>query len=334
MQRETKKLIYKLAGGLASPDNLQNMVKRLIEKCPKPDDRLETLGVSDGEVRFINLIRQHHGVTFGTFHKVTKGEAHLVIEMAGDQWEVAPVTAKSAKRPHGEFIEGTLFFGIFKNHIVLHQTMSCRAEQFEGYLNWLAAKLHADGGGAGNETPLISLDDTLPKRIRQKDSSPVKHITIASGLESKPISSLPAAQSASLNFTPSGGAWDGIKSILAAMKIPLPDEILLDGALDVRDLRVRLELFCTKKKAESSAGEVLGKLGHALRNSDGNFYSVELTDGTVIKGDDIKIEKGFPVDCQDKLPIPESMFKTMLDFFHELVENQTIIEQEKFGNVK
>lgn len=334
MQRETKKLIYKLAGGLASPDNLQNMVKRNIDKYPKPDDRLETHGVSDGEVRFINLIRQHHGVTFGTFHKVTKGSAQLVIEMAGDQWEVAPVTAKSAKRPHGEFIEGTLFFGIFKNHIVLHQTMSCRAEHFEGYLNWLAAKHHADGGGAGNETPLISLDDSLPKHIRQKDSRPVKHISIASGLETRPVSSLSTAQTTALNFTPSGGAWDGIKSILAAMNIKLPDEILLDGALDARDLRVRLELSCTKKKAESSAGEVLGKLGHALRNSDGDFYSVELTDGTVIKGNDIKIEKGFPMDCQDKLPIPESMFKTMLDFFHELVESQTIIEQEKFGNIK
>jgi hypothetical protein len=339
MQREYKKLAYKVARGVGAAQTLQELLCGAVKKYHEVGSRIHLLGADGGEARFVNFVRQHQAATFGAFHKVTKGAAQHVINMEGkgDSWEMMTVTAKSEARPHGEFVEGTLFFGVWKNHVVLHQTMSCRAEQFEDYLSWLAAKLASDGGDDGGKVPQISLDDPLPKSVRAKDSQPVKNIKIAGTLESKPLGKKDKkgqTHSAAFNFTPSGGAWEGIKAILKSMGAQIQDEILLASALEDRDLRVRLELSCTKKNAQSSAGDVLGKLGHALRHTDGDFYTVQLTDGTIIKGQEIKIERPFRVECSDRLPSLESMFKAMMEFFEELVKNQTIIEQDAFGNTK
>jgi|SRR6266850_3396649 len=340
MNRETKKIVYKLAGGTGS-ETLQSILRCALSKHRRPADRLEPLGKDGGEVRFINLSRQHKGVTLGIFHKVTKGAAQHVIDMqkAGDEWKIFPVTARSDKRPEGEFVEGTLFFGIWKNHVVLHQTMSCRAEQFEDYLTWLFGR---DGGGSDaggvtpfeGPTPLISLDDPIPRKVRNKDRQPVTSISIASGIESAPVGTKAKTQTAAVQFTPHGDSWEGIKAIFKGIGTPIPDELKLDNALSEQDIRVRLELSCTKKKAESAAGEVLGKLGHALRHSPGDFYTVKLVDGTIIKGSEIKVESSVRVECADRLPTPESMFKAIMEYFEQLVENQTIIEQEGFGNTK
>lgn len=123
MANESKKLAYKMAGGLASTETLQKLIKRGVSKYPKAADRLESLGADSGEVRFINLTRQHQGITFGIFHKVTRGAAQHVIDMKGQslEWPVTTMTAKAEGRSDGEFVEGTLFFGVWKNHVVLHQ---------------------------------------------------------------------------------------------------------------------------------------------------------------------------------------------------------------------
>jgi hypothetical protein len=336
MQNESKKLIYKLAGGVAASETLQQLTKRALGKHPKAADRLEPLGESGSEVRFINSTRQHHGVTFGVFHKVTKGAAQYIIDMqaAGDEWKVSTITAKGEDRPNGEFVEGTLFFALWKNHVVLHQTSACRAEQLESYFSWLLSGGAAGGGGDGADVPLISLDDPVPASVRKDDDRPVKVISIASVLESKAVSGGSKAHAASFHFTPSGAVWDGIKAILGSMGIDVPAEIRLSDALEARDVRVKLELSCTSKKAESTAGEVMGKLGHALRHADGDFYTVKLTDGTIIKGKEMKVEKVVRVECVERLPVMESVFKSMMAFFEELIQNQTIIEQEGFGNIR
>lgn len=47
----------------------------------------------------------------------------------------------------------------------------------------------------------------------------------------------------------------------------------------------------------------------------------------------MKVEKVVRVECVERLPVVESMFKSMMAFFEELIQNQTVIEQEAFGNI-
>src|SRR2546421_82763 len=112
MQRESKKIAYKIATGLADGQTLQDLLRKALTKYRRTADRLESLGADGSDVRFINANRQHQAVTFGLFHKVTKGAAQHVIDMQqkGEEWSLDSVTAKSASRPAGEFVEGTLFF--------------------------------------------------------------------------------------------------------------------------------------------------------------------------------------------------------------------------------
>jgi hypothetical protein len=336
MQRESKKIAYKLAAGLPNGQTLQEILKKALQKYKRTADRLENLGADGSDVRFINANRQHQAVTFGLFHKVTKGAAQHVIDMEqkGDEWSLQSVTAKSATRPAGEFVEGTLFFGIWKNHVLLHQTISCRSDHFEDYVSWLIGK--AKDGSSEGASPLVSLSDPLPKKIRAKDLMPVKNIKLHSDVDSREIprkQTRTETTSTAVNV-PAGEAWEGVKAILRSLGTKLPPQFNLDSALARDELKVTLELKCTKKSARATAGELLRQLGHSLSHTPGDFYTITLADGTILRAKELKVETHVRVECADKLPVPESMFKAMMEYLQELIENETIIEEEAFGNAK
>ncbi|HEX3720779.1 MAG TPA: hypothetical protein VH595_22745 [Verrucomicrobiae bacterium] len=112
--RQQKNLMYKSATG-SGDKNLQSALVKSLKKYPKPNGRVENLGADGAEVRFIAYARTNQGSLIGVFHKLTKGRAQEVIEMAkdGDEWPVHLITAKTAGKEGREFIEGTLFFGIW-----------------------------------------------------------------------------------------------------------------------------------------------------------------------------------------------------------------------------
>jgi len=125
-----------------------------------------------------------------------------------------------------------------------------------------------------------------------------------------------------------------VKEILAELNADVPDELLLNEGLGEGDLKASLELSCTKKKSESTAGEVLSALGRSLSHSDATNYSLELADGSKISGDTMKVGQHFGVECSERHPVHENIFKRMIEYMAMLVQNETIVEDEPFGNVK
>ncbi len=90
-------------------------------------------------------------------------------ESSQDAWKVVPITAKNNPEEASEFVEGTLFFGVWKNHVVLHQSSACRADQFQQHANWLLRKVleeATDDQGKPVPMPTISLADPLPPDLR------------------------------------------------------------------------------------------------------------------------------------------------------------------------
>lgn len=346
MKKERKKLAYKLASGAGDGETLQSALTKALGMFPDAPSRVESLGLEGAEVRFINLTRTHQKMLLGGFHKLTKGRAQQVIEMAATktEWPVTLVNATAPGKPPREFVEGTLYFGIWKDHVIMHQSSGCRANQLQGYLSWLLSR-PAPGSppDAATEVRLVSLADPMPPELRKKSGLPVKKITFGSSLQTAsagpPRSNQAAGENQSatrtkFHFAPSGGVWDAVKSILRDINADVPEDLLLDNPLDKEDIRVALELSCSKKKSKSTAGEVLGALGHSLSHTDACNFTVELADGTRIKSKQMKVESHFGVECVEGQPVLESLFSSMVDYLRQLVECQTVIEQEPFGNTK
>lgn len=336
MENESKKLIYKLVEGV-NGQTLQTLLKNALQHFPLPANRIETLGTDGSHIRFVNVHREHHKITIGIFHRVTKGAGQYVIEMADSRkdWPVELVTAKSDEKKNREFVEGTLFFAVWKNHIVLHQSVACRFEQFEGYCSWLLS-LPVPGSADDTESNvcLIGFADPLPPDLRKKAKQPVKSVKFGGSITTGVAKTPSSTKKAQVYFTPTGGMWEGIMAILDELNADVPKEMLLDNALGERDIRVALELSCTKKKSETTAGEVLSVLGRSLSHSDADAVEVSLADGTKIRSKDMKVETTIRVECVQKQPVPEPLFKRMVEWMQELIENKTIIDDEPFGNTK
>lgn len=332
--RESKKLIYKMAKGLSNSHTLQDDLLTAIQKYKTPKKRLEHQGADGSMQRFINLCRRHNKVLIGTFHRLTEGAAQLMIETGTDAeaWPVTPVTAKTQAQPNREFIEGTLYFAIWRNHVVMHQSSECRSQQFEDYLGWLLTKLAGDNNGGTSGPPpiiLLSLDDPLPPQVRTRAKQPIRKIGVGTPLGTAKVGTTKAG----VSFKLSGALWESIQAIWAEVKAPIPD-IPLDGDLRPEDVRAYLELTCPKSKLDTPAGEVMAKLGHALRHSDTQDFRLTLADGSEIRGDELKAVKEIRVDCVDRLPVAQELFRQMVAYFEDLIDNHTIVEQEPFGGSK
>ena len=339
MKKEQKKLTYKLATGTGD-STLQELLAKALKKYSKPENRLESLGMDGAEVRFVAYARKNQQALIGVFHKLTKGRAQEVIEMVknGDEWPVHLVTAKAHGKEAQEFVEGTLFFGVWKNHVVVHQTMACRADFFQEHLSWLLSRESADAADGGvSEATLIELADPVPPGLRKKSKMPVRQITFGGSVAAKVVNPPSKADApikhADVSFSPTGRIWKALKEILLELKAPVPQELLLKESLAEDDLKVFLKLSCSKKKSESAAGQVLSVLGKSLSHSDVP-YTLTLADDSEIKGDTMKVRKPFSVECVDHHPVHESIFRCMIEYLAALVEDETIVEDEPFGNTK
>jgi hypothetical protein len=342
--KESKKLIYKLASGTLNGETLQDGLTNALWRFKRPSSRVEPLTEESNEVRFVNVRRPHKGMLIGLFHKLTKGASQLIINMGesgkdADAWEVVPVKAKRNDAEANEFIQGTLFFGLWKNHVILHQTNACRADQFQDHATWLLNKFLEDQSDGPVTAPLIYLSDPLPPDLRRKSAMQAKKVTLGASAISSEL--VPRAKSptstGTMNkvrdfFTPTGDIWGAIKMIFAARNAKLPEEILLDDSLS-EDVRVYIELSTPKSRTESSAGTLLGAIGRSLSHSDID-YRVELADGSTYGPTHMKVEKVIRVECHDRQPEVERMFASMVDWMAELVESKRVVEQEPFGNLK
>lgn len=329
MNRETKKLIYKQVDGLNGDETLQSGLHKALSRYATAAKRVESLGADGGQVRFINVHRKHQGLILGIFHRLTKGAGQYVIAMpdSDSEWPVELITAGTDAKLNREFVEGTLYFTLWKNHLVMHQSNACRADQFEGYCTWLLSKNR-------DAVPLLSFSDPVPPDVRKKSKLPVTSIKFGSTFTSKATPTRSEGKQTRVHFSPVGGVWEGIKSILKEIKADVPDEWYLDDALGAQDIKVAMELSCTKKKAQSSAGTVLGTLGQSLRHSEADVFEVSLADGTKIRSEQMKIETSVRVECVQRQPTPESIFKSMVEWMKQLADNGTIVEREAFANVE
>lgn len=327
MSRENKKLVYKQVGGFSNGETLQLELHEALARHALPSKRIEPLGASGRQVRFVNAHREYRGLLLGVFHRLRRGAGEQVMAMPetdkDKEWPI--ITARKNIKLQRELVEGTLFFGVWNNHLVMHPSNGCRTDQFEDYCSWLLSS------GRSNELRL-DFADPIPPDVRKKSRQPVTSIKFGSSLAAKAIAS--GTEEQQPRFSPVGGVWDGVKSILRAVDAPVSNEWFLAEALNNGDIRVALKLSCTKKKAGSSAGVVLRSLGESLRYSEADTFEVRLKDGTKIRSEQMKVQTSVQVECARGLPVPESIFKSMVEWMGRLADDGIFLERESFANVE
>lgn len=339
MKKEQKRISYKLAEGCPGSTHLQGMLGAALKKFKKTGDRRQPIGAAGEHLRFINVYRTHEGVLYGVFHSLSPGSAQLIIEMEGETYTVESVLPTDAGSKNAEFVEGTLFFGVWMNHVLVIQSMACRSEQLENYLTWLIEREMKSDGDGTKSVPLIQLVDPIDPDLKKKDLLGVTGIKLGTSLESQSVvnsssAASPAAPAKAARFALSSKMLEALATIMGMDSRALHSGARFSDALSSGEVRAVLELTCSKKKADTTAGEVMTALARTFRNLDEPEVEFTLTDGTRIKGSEVKIGKIASVECVDRLPVYESVFAEMSKYFRELIENGRIQETKAFGNVK
>lgn len=339
MDRRSKKLVYKIATGASPGSTLQKDLIAALALKPKAKSRLEKLGPHGDEARLINETRNHSSMLCGSLHRFTSGAAQVIISIDDEakEWAIEQmVPPPTDKAKHREFVEGLLFFGIWKNHVILLQSMACRANQLEDYLNWLFNP-PTDAAPRSEPREPIMLNDLVPEKIRREPFTHVERITLSTGLESKvveqPKTIKTSTEVKAIKFKPTSEVWNGLKAIFKDLGSEIMDEIPLDLALEKDDVHVRLELYCSKKSMDT-AGSVLNHLATSLRNVEESAYKIKFSDGRELKGEELKVSKSWQMECVNNVPVMTQLHKSMFEYLKELVDTGVVVEQDSLGNAK
>jgi len=336
MEKKNKELHYKRAVIHGTKSTLQHALDGVLKEHKLPQNRLEKLGLNGDEGRVIVHEHHHKAILCATLTTYEKGALQPIMGIApkAADWPIKLVEPpKLPGANETEFLDGFLFLGVWKNHIIFLPSRSCTSEHLEDYLNCLLQKKSNWPQGA-----LVSLDDRPPKEIRQKKFEHVKTMTFNTTLGSSLVESQQPAVTAktkevthtmikTVHFKPAGASWKALKNFVGIFGGKLPEDILLDSDFDPNDVNVKVEVSCAKRKLEK-AGPIMDVMANALRHVETDLVKFKFEDGTELKGSDLKTKKPFRMDCTGSMPVPQQVDKAIETYLQELLDRGTIAADE------
>lgn len=325
MARETivKRLHCKRAAFMQKDKGtLQTKLAAALLKLKTVGKRKQISGDDDRYVRAIIYHRTYGDMLFGILASYERGTHQLTVSDDDDaeMLSVAQVAPpKGADNKRQEFLEGTCYLGVSKNHVLLVGSRSLGARPTEHYLNWLLEQ-----AGVLGQNNRLGLSDQIAQATRERiQASHVKELEIGTPFfDSRPDEGAVtpvkrgAAQKA---FEYSGLGIDLLRQVLGADKIDrmrLADAI--DGNIEVT-LKVRY-----KRKTTEKAHRVLDNIALAMRNLDAEDVNLKLVGGGTVSGNELKLSATLSVEARDGIPNPDALFEKMRDWLLSQIENQII----------
>lgn len=290
MARETKQknLYYKKVKFSNGANNLQQLLKQGLIKRKKVGERSEKLGDEDlNGFRFINSHRNQQGMLFGNFIFYEPGLNRLLLTVDLDKDElsveqIAPPKQKDGKRQ--EFLDSILYFGIQDNHLVLLQSPSLKARDFQNYLNWFLSEHKI----ISEDEQLIFADEPKPATKSALKKFPVRSIHIGFDVfqdgdpKEKPQVTQKTKKIAQLNKE------TGIRVLREILGNKLDKYKELREALKEPDLRVGIEVKYSKR-TKKDEGEFLNEIATSFSNLPAEDFKVNLKGGGELKGSEFKL---------------------------------------------
>lgn len=295
--------------------DLQALLTAAIDRAPKIKHRQQPLDKEAEQVRFLSLNRVHKGILCGIVVTYTKGQHQAVVPVDENAKEVpleqiAPPDNTAGKRT--EFVEGTIFFGVFVNHVILIQSANFRAKHLEDYFNWLLRR----GLSADVQPPLIKLIDKPPLNLRNKAVKGVKTITLKAPILFKTQTEETNAKE--IARRPEGVGFRMFESAMDAVREGFSDAFRFDEALGSGDIEVRLQLFYRKRRKKGASPIMLDEVAAALSHTDVE-YEMEIPGYGKVGSKMLKIREEFEIGAPGGLPLAASVFKTISDWLVRLL---------------
>ncbi|MDB6032501.1 MAG: hypothetical protein JWM16_2839 [Verrucomicrobiales bacterium] len=302
MDRKNKEVHYKKAVIQNGKGNLQSYLEAALNEFPMPGFRVEWLGADSSEGRVMLDERHHSGMLCVTMTSHTRGALQAVMGIAekANTWpirQVKPPTLAGTEKT--EFLDGYLFFGVWKNHVLVQPSRGCSIEALEEHLNHflrLSAKWPVNAH--------VTIEDSAPQEYRNKGFTQVQAFKLDVPVQTRPVTTrIDKVRSDTVKFRPTGAAWEGLKAIIKQLGGKLPEDSLIDGSFGAEDVHIKVEVT-RRKKALDTAGSFMDVLGNSLRHVTSDVVKIKFEDGTELKGSDLKTKKAVRIDCLGKhLPV-------------------------------
>ena len=322
-------------------ETLQSLLARALQTYGLPIQRQETLALEESQFRWINYNSQKGRSGGGgamlacEFISYTKGANLGAINFAEnvahfDVDELPPPTGK-------EYLEGSVYFGVLDNHVVLLQSSVLRTRDLEQHLNWLLR----NKARVIMENNAVSLDDNLPAESGDLSQAkglvldaPVHFQTMGTGanVTKEDVREVRRARKRKrpkespigthTEIIPVGRAWDAVKAFFGE-GFNLPGSLNVEDLLRSNNLRVKLQLLWTNTRGQDSA-DFVRNVAHRLRHvTDEVEYAVQTKSG-LIGRNVFKPTQDYSIQWGKVRPNFNDLFPKMLGWLEKLLERNII----------
>lgn len=312
---------YKTAKFTSEQRPLQDCLAAALKVKHLAKDRFQKIGLDGATIRLINTTSTHHGMLIGEMFDYTPGNNQPIclIDETAEALSIKQLPpSKDKNDARKEFVESFLYFGVLGNHVVMLQSSSLRASQFENYINWLLNGCTQ----TIDKQEVVTLDDQPPREIRKKGYHSVKAIAISAppSVDTSPgRTTLEQVSSMALPVS----ALDILKTALGDRlnNASLPKTFA--SALKERDLELRLQLI--RRRGYSEDGQIaLDTIANIFRHHDGTDLTINLDHGGTVKGSDFKISDAFGVKMLAGMPVHSDLFEKMFGWLESLIKSGKI----------
>lgn len=298
----------------AAPGTLQQLMSAACKALETGADRSMQVG-PDPNGKTFRLIAQHYPYTpgfAGVLVQYEKGtNAVSLIENLTKtsiplEHFAPPPTAEGAR----QWVEGVLYFYVRKNTIVFIQSASLRADQLEDYLSWLLTK-NQSGAAAS-----VVLNEVPPQNILAKiQAQHVKRVTVVGDIERHSA----LGPNGALQIDQTGTLISALKATVAGNNaVPL-------NWNDALDANIKAAVTFSFSRSTTQQGQaLLDTLALALRNASDVETEVELLNGQVIKGNQLKLQVKKPFPADDGVLQMGPALQTMQAWLVDLVTTHTV----------
>jgi hypothetical protein len=309
--------------------NLESLLKMACKKVKKAKERMYA-PQSDEQRHFINYHAGHSnseklGHIFGCeFLGFEEGASQSTLSTAVDAEELDLDSLPAEKGK--EFLEGSVYFGVSANHVIIMPSRSLRSKHLETYLNWLLI----EKAKVLPKDCLMRLDDHMPEAKKQKLAKDVLGLRVSAPVrwadgpdeETKVNLGKSVGTTTVSRVKPTGAAWDAVKTFLGDA-FSIPKGLTLMNLADTPNIEVSLSLRWLGQKDEDEVSFLDG-IASNLRHVDGEIdFKIDTKTGS-IERDEFKHFTHISNEWKKGRPVFDTLFPKMADWLALLIRNGII----------
>lgn len=308
-----------------STQTLQRLVTDALRQQTLIRDRLEAIGAAPDEFRLISAFRETTGFLCGRLVTFERGKYQTAI---ADNPEATTLSLSAVAPnvvdgiPH-QFVPGVLYFCLIHNHIAVIQSPALRVTALEQHLLWLLRSKTAIMAPAEGFVLADEYRAAIPARIQ---ASHVKSIMLGRPFMEHVTLNAPVVEShdISTRLQPTGPITDFVKSLVD----PGHFERLNMDSIFEGDLEVWIEIRYPKRARSNpqDAVALLDNLAIAMRDFDEDQVRLTLADGSIVKGNDLKISAHVNVSARDGVLDDDEVYLQLTDWLESQLRNHVVTE--------